>query len=779
LQAEPGAGVNFRRTVLYQWAGVAVFVLAAVALAVRGDWMWRFDQTLYDTSLKLWQRAPSAEIVIVGVDEASLAQLGRWPFSRALHAQVVERLTRAGAKAIGFDVIFAEPAAPADDARFAAAIAASGRVVLPVHMDATMMDAKAREIRPVAALAAHARLAHAHIELDADGMARSVYLREGAGKPEFPHLSAALVMTAFGDDAPLPGMRRPASAGAPDPGANVWVRDYWLHIPFAGPPGHFASVSYVDVLQGRVADAVFRDRIVLVGAVAPGLQDAYPTPVSGGARSMPGVEISAHAIDAIRLGADIRPLGGAARMALSLLLVVPLLCGLLWLEPRRAFVLAVGSSALVLLCAVLAARWPGLWFPPSIPALAALLAYPFWSWRRLEAAQQFLETELQAMSGEPDILDSPARRGLRASLTLSDPMERRIGALRDASARLRAARRFIADVVDRLPQATLVADAQGVVVLGNPRAADLCGRADSAALRGALLDTLLAGLATTRGVALAAASLQGGTPVEATSADGRAWLASAAPLPDEHGATLGSIVSLADISELRDVQRKREEYMAFLSHDMRSPQVSIIALLELAKLAPERAPGDLAERIEAHARKTLALADDFVHLARAEEKDPSSFTPVDLAAVLREAVEEQGTLAAKKFITIETGAAEEGQMVAGDRQLLVRTVSNLLSNAIKYSFGGKVIHCSVTRQGDDSELVIRDEGYGISAEDLPQLFDRFSRFDAPGATRAAGSGLGLAFVKAVLDKHDARIDVQSELRVGTRFCLTFRRIAAG
>lgn len=780
----PGAGsgvgvaAGFRRSVLFQWAGVAVFVLAAAALAVRGDWMWRFDQTLYDTALRLWQRAPSADIVIVGVNEASLAQLGGWPFARSLHAQVVDRLTRAGAKAIGFDVIFAEPSAPAEDARFAAAIAASGRVVLPVHMDGTP-GGKAREIRPVAALAAHARLAHVHIELDADGMARSVYLREGAGTPEFPHLSAALVMAARGDDTPLPGMRRPT--GAADP--QAWVRDYWLHIPFSGPPGHFATVSYVDVLRGRVADTVFRDRIVLVGAVAPGMLDAYPTPVSGGARAMPGVEISAQAIDAILLGADIRPLDASARMGLSLLLLLPLLAGLLWLEPRRAFLLAAGSSALILLLAVLAARYPGVWFAPSVPALAALLAYPFWSWRRLEATQRFLEGEVEAMSGEPGIIDAPAQRRWR---DIADPIERRIAVVRNASSRLRAARRFIADVVDHQPQATLVADAQGRVVLGNQQAAALCGTGDTAGLRGRALGDLLATLRTPQGEALAAVLLPGGAPVEAQSGDGRAWLASAAPLSGEDAQPLGSIVSLADITELRDAQKKREEYMAFLSHDMRSPQVSIIALLELAKLAPERTPGDLAERIEAHARKTLSLADDFVQLARAEEKDPASFVPLDLNAVLREAVDEQTALAARKFITIEVKASPQALMISGDRELLVRVISNLLSNSVKYSHGGRAIYCSLVRLDDGAggaqsacELRIRDQGFGIAAEDLPRLFDRFSRFDAPGASRNAGSGLGLAFVKTVLDKHAAHVDVQSAPDVGTTFSLRFALIGGG
>ena len=755
--------MNFRRNVLYQWAGVSLFILTAITFAVRGDWMWRVDQTLYDASMRLWERAPSAEIVIVGVDEGSLEKLGRWPWPRALHAQLVERLTKAGARAIGFDMIFSEPGITADDERLARAIAASGRVVLPAYLSGA-----AHVVLPIPILAAHARLAHAHIELDPDGLARSVYLREGERGAEFPHLSAALVLTAYGNDTPMPGVHRPPDAA----NAGNWIRDYWLHIPFAGPPGHFSTVSYVDVLQGRVADDVFRDRIVLVGAVAPGMLDAYPTPVSGSARSMPGVELSAHAIDAIRMGADIRVVDTPTRIVLTVLAVLAPLAGLLWLAPRRAFVLAVGTSIGTLLLAVLAMRHPGLWFPPCVPALGALLAYPLWSWRRLEAAQQFLEGELEAMGQAAQAVDLSTRSGWQK---IADPMERRIGAVRAASAQLRAARRFVADVVENLPQAAMVVDAQGLLSLGNLKMAELCGAGTPAQLQGRAMAKILMPLRTTQGSSLADALISGSVSLEAVSTDRRTYLVNAAPLHNGDDSEVGRIVSLTDITDLKNAQRKREEYMAFLSHDMRSPQVSILALIEFAELAPERAPKNINERIDALARKTLELADDFVHLARAEEKDPAAFLPADLSAVLREAVEEQEALAARKSISIGVETPDDPVMISGDRQLLVRAIANLLSNAVKYSESGHDIRCRLDVQENRCELSIADTGHGIAAHDLPNLFDRFSRFQTSGASRTAGAGLGLAFVKAVFDKHAAEVDVRSELGRGTTFRIAFLR----
>src|SRR4029078_5456017 len=90
-----------------------------------------------------------------------------------------------------------------------------------------------------------------------------------------------------------PGQRKPDTAND----SKAWIRDYWMHIPFAGPPGHFRYVSYVQVvLKGNLPLHFFRDKLVLVGATAAGLGDSCPVPVSGFARAMPGVEITANVI---------------------------------------------------------------------------------------------------------------------------------------------------------------------------------------------------------------------------------------------------------------------------------------------------------------------------------------------------------------------------------------------------------------------------------------------------------------------------------------------------
>ena len=140
----------------YLLASGALLMLALVA--VHQQWTWRFDQVLFDAHLALWARPPSPDIVIVAIDEESVTAIGRWPWSRRVHAAIVEQLTQAGARAIALDLIFAEPdrADPGADAALAAALARSARTVLPLVPEERHLGGPLVETRPIPELAAAA-----------------------------------------------------------------------------------------------------------------------------------------------------------------------------------------------------------------------------------------------------------------------------------------------------------------------------------------------------------------------------------------------------------------------------------------------------------------------------------------------------------------------------------------------------------------------------------------------------------------------------------------------
>ena len=802
-----------QRATFREWCALSALLACLAGVLGYAGGLGRPDQTLYDAALKLMPRAPAGDIVIVAIDEKSLAEIGRWPWPRAVHATLVEKISASGPRAIGLDLILAEPetAAPGNpgsqgDPALARALAQSGKVVLPVLLEARTREGR-RELHtslPAPPLAA-AALGHIHLEIDADGIARSVFLREGPGPaaqagqaisgaaPGWPHFALALRDLATGTPlTALPGERNPAvtpAAGAPAGAVSMdagrWSRDYWMHIPFAGPPGTYAQVSYVDVLKGAVPAQQLAGKYVLVGATAAGLGDAFPTPVSGQTRTMPGIEISANVLDTLNNGGAIARAGAWTNALLSMLPVLALMSGLLLFSPRRGLLLAGAMFAATLLFSYLLMRAGGLWFAPAAALSCLALAYPLWSWRRLEATIKYLGAEFMRLDAEPRIL--PERR-FRAAPPGADLVERRILALEGAAQHLRDVRRFVSDALESLPDAALVADRDGSVLLANRAAAALFGAGAPGELRDARVAALIASvadaeagtpapgweqlqaLAAAPGTADAASPAAGAT-LELRTRGGRDLLVHCAPCAGADGVLVGSIVTLIDVSPLREAERGREEVLAFLSHDMRSPQSSILALLELHELDPDDNPKeDVHQRIAQYAHRTLELSEQFLQMARAETKQ-YEIESIDLGALAEEAVEEAWTAAQQKDIALDLQFDGEPVPVRADPAMLRRALINLLTNAVKYSPEHTRVTIVVQAQAEWQVCRVTDQGYGMSEDNLAHLFERFRRFSRPGQPKAQGAGLGMAFVKTVVEKHGGRIQVESRLDHGSSFTL--------
>lgn len=867
---EPVAGTKPGRVLLGQilpW----LLLLACALLLVWQGWLWRLDHLLYDTQLRFWSAPPPDDVVIVGIDETSLQQLGRWPWSWDRHARLIERLTAAGAKAIAIDLILAESAASnaAAEARLAAAIRRNGRVVLPVFGEQTRLGGYLVETLPVKPLTqSAAALGHIHVEPDRDGLVRSVFLQEGLGSAYWPGFSLALLSLAQPDILrDLPG-ERPARPHSGSPVA--WARDHRIFIPYGGPLGHFKRISYHQVLQGNFPPDTFRDKFVFLGLTAIGFGDALPTPVSGHTHSMPGVEIHAHIFEALRKGIDIRRLGLPWVLLLTSVFVV--LPGVLfaYLTPRWNLVAAVGLLVSALLLSFVLLRWGHYWFPPAVALGAVVVSYPLWVWRRLEHAMGFLNGELarlheeqaslpvhtdadihqavevltrtlpvrawqlldaqgRVLGGEGGLQPPPRRQlgrhwqrfgavywvdlsahpkgaviglewanetvanaaqqrlldelvrafqvtELRAPRGRYELVQRRILQVQNATQRLRALRRFITDTVAQMPDGVMVIDSFGTVVLANSTAALYLLQDAQGDLHAVPLGRLLAALelpGATKWSKLIGKALLQREPiqVEARQRDGRDLLIHIVPLTQaaEFG---GFIVSLTDISPLKASERRRAELLGFLSHDLRSPLVSILALLEIGKAKqPPPQVLELMARMEQYTHNTLALSEEFLQLARAESNENISFQDVDLLMIVVNAVEQVWAQAVGKQIEIDQQLNIDEAWIRADAKLVERALVNLINNAVKYSAANTTVTVSLDQDEDGFRVCVVDQGYGIAAEEIPRLFERFHRVQRDDAPKVRGAGLGLTLVKAVADRHSGRVEVRSELGQGSRFCL--------
>lgn len=451
-----------RGRALGEWTLLTAVLAVLAGFAAWQGWLWRADQLLYDTALSLGSRPVPADIVIVAIDDESLRRIGRWPWPRAVHATLIEQLTRAEATTVGMDVILSEADAndPGGDRVLADAIARNGRVVLPV-LPRALAPGLLADGQPIELFRRGAAgLGHIEIQLDADGIARGVYLWGGIDEPLHPQLALALLKVSLGGTAPEWAERTAGDArSAAEPG---WHRDIWLHPQFAGPPGSYRTVSYVDVLTGAVEAGELRGKHVLVGATAIGLGDLYPTPMSALGMAMPGVEFHANVLDALRSGATIAWLPPEQVAAVTAVVFVALMLGLLFLSPRDGLLLSAAVGIGAIIGAVLLLQWGHAWLPPSAILFGAALAYPLWSWRRLEAAQRFMDAELLELHATEPVstAEAPAERSI-------DPMENRIALVRAAAERQRAIQtvrddtmRFISHDI-RSPLASIITIVEG------------------------------------------------------------------------------------------------------------------------------------------------------------------------------------------------------------------------------------------------------------------------------------------------------------------------------
>ncbi len=370
---------------------VGLLTLAG-ALPATSDFLQRFNYLVYDIILPLQSSAFSEDIVVVAIDDNSLEELGRWPWSRSRHAELVSYLTKMQAKSIGLDIIFSEYQAddPAADSSLAKSIETSSRTVLAVAPSRQHGNKLITELIPIPELAgAAAALGHVDVELDIDGLCRSTFLYAGLGRANWPGFSLAMLQTAGqtlqGTDTDNHSAEETSSG---------WLRAHKILIPFTGKiqPRMF---SYGDVLAGRVSPDNFRNKFVLVGATASGLGDAISTPGAFSHERMPGIILNAQILNSLLQNNTIKETTTFQQTLLSVIIILLSLSGVVSASSsqRSLLITTISSSAPVLVAILLLTQFQ-LWFPPVAPSLTIALSWPLWTLWRIHQAEH-LRLKLQ------------------------------------------------------------------------------------------------------------------------------------------------------------------------------------------------------------------------------------------------------------------------------------------------------------------------------------------------------------------------------------------------
>ena len=234
------------------------------------------------------------------------------------------------------------------------------------------------------------------------------------------------------------------------------------------------------------------------------------------------------------------------------------------------------------------------------------------------------------------------------------------------------------------------------------------------------------------------------------------------------------LILAEDHTQARRVEEVRRDFVANVSHELKTPVGGISLLAEAvldAKDDPE-AVERFAQRILVESTRLARLVQEIVDLSRLQVADTLHEPDlVDVGAVVTEAVDRVRVAAEARTIDL-TLVAEDGLRVFGDRELLTTAVTNLVTNAVSYSEDGTRVGIGARRTGDAVDVTVTDQGEGIPAAEQERIFERFYRVDAARSRATGGTGLGLAIVKHIANNHGGEVSVWSQEGRGSTFTMT-------
>ena len=243
----------------------------------------------------------------------------------------------------------------------------------------------------------------------------------------------------------------------------------------------------------------------------------------------------------------------------------------------------------------------------------------------------------------------------------------------------------------------------------------------------------------------------------------------------------GAVLVFHDVTELRRLERMRQDFVANVSHELKTPLASIKAYTETLldwALHDEAVNVRFLNRIEEQADRLNQLILDLLSLARLESgHEVFHHGPLAVSAVVESCIEtHRGRTEAKGLtLSLDLGPVEESTLVVADEEAVHQILDNLIDNAIKYTPEGGWVRVDCGISDEAVSLDVADSGIGIPRDDLPRVFERFYRVDKARSREMGGTGLGLSIVKHLIQSIGGEIGVDSRIGEGTRFTVKLPR----
>lgn len=757
---DSGPGRGFWR----RWIVLSALLLGLVGLLSLTYPVEELSRRAGDLYFRLRESAPSSgQVALVLIDDGSLSRYGRWPWSRSLIARLVRAASAQHPQVIGVDILLAEAQDTNNDRELAAAIREAGNVVLPAKISGT--PAGAPWVEPLSELAsASAGIGHVQVETGPDGICRRIPVIEMTLRGPRPAFALEVERVARGLTRPAPAADSPGTLIAP---LQFLIVDYRGQIMPGESP--FTVISAAELLDGNAGGSL-KGKAVLIGFASTEITDRLATPISS-QLPMPGVEVQANLLDARLAGRNLRPLPSVLEAVLvtgaTLVLTWMLLLWPGWIGLAASGGLALtsyaGGYALFVYGQRLVAFGPFLALmvlAPPLVQLQSLIAVD----RRLTRSLAHLRDTLAAASSRVDLrsaIDTQAAGG---------NLHWKIATISKLECELSALYAFCQTLLDGMHQGLAVFTVDGRPAFRNATWNASCQGLGLAV--NASLDALVAAVGQPGWRDSIKDSWHKGLSLEAeVLREQGLWNVRLARLPATSLAGSGALmVIVTDLTARLERDRARAEALGFVTHELRTPLVSIQGFAEFLLRYPG-APGgnEAADTIFRESRRLVAMINGYLDILRLESgAAPMCRRRVDVEATVKqvELVMRPLAVAAEKTIKLEID--EHLPAIQGDAQLLGGALLNLVSNAVKYGSPGSVIRIEVKPAHQGVEFDVVNAAPVIPASELAQLFEPFYR-RANGELSVRGWGLGLAFVKRIAEAHGGSVGATSDDDGGTRF----------
>ena len=717
-------------------AVVAAYLAGAFAPLERGLSSLRFQVLATDMT---------GDVVMVGIDSQSLQELNVWPWPRNYHATVIDRLMAAGAAQVALDIDFSSSSSPdADRALQNALRRADGKVILATFKQPGK-DERGNDVyfytAPFPSFAREARLGHVNVQVAADSL---VWEYETAARIAGVSLSGMATMM----------------AGEGGAAHRSFTIDYALQ------PETLPYLSYVDVLQGNFDPSLVRGRNIIVGAVALELGDRIPVPVH---QVLPGPVVQALIADTILQDRELK-----------------------YADPRLIAVIAV---VIGMLMANLIARWS--WQGGGVVVVSTggvALAISF-----------AVQANWPLIVHTTPVLFGPA---LVYLVNLTRSIDRLTGAFRRERFESLYRRAMMGAVVDSGFDGIMIADNDGNIELSNPSAERITG-VETESLIGVPIHSILPwsveieSLYSSQGQNRHANTVG---PLELSLVRGAEELTiemivttarlsvNANRRKDGVTERIVYIYTFRDISDRKhaeaaqkkamevatEANRAKTEFLANMSHELRTPLNAIIGFSDIMKtemMGPLGADQyrEYIRDINGSGQHLLEVVNDILDMSKIESGEMTLtegeiFLPHIIEAS-RRLVDERAKAAE---LTLETDVAEGLPELTADDRLVKQMLLNLLTNAIKFTPAAGTVGVGAYLDDDGSMvLLVRDTGIGIALADFDVILEPFGQADASLSREYEGTGLGLPLVKAMIELHGGKFEMESTVGEGTTVRLRF------